>query len=233
MQGGDTDSSVSPPCVVIGGQATRLDAMVNLTRIYTRTGDAGRTRLSDNSETQKTDLRVEAYGSVDETNSTIAVAVALGGLPERVTEMLALIRNEMFDVGADLSTPLQENPDWPALRIEQSSIDRLEAWCDELSDPLPNLRSFILPGGSPSGAQLHVARTVCRRAERVAWRCIEAHGLGTSQESGTGGVNMLAVTYLNRLSDLLFIMSRATNGTEGDVLWVPGTDREKPQKRTK
>lgn len=125
--------------------------MVNLTRIYTRTGDAGRTRLSDNSETEKTDIRVEAYGTVDETNSAIAVAEALGGLPERVSEMLDLIRNEMFDVGADLSTPLQEDPEWPPLRIEQSSIDRIEAWCDELSDPLPNLRSFILPGGSPPG----------------------------------------------------------------------------------
>lgn len=207
--------------------------MVNLTRIYTRTGDAGQTRLADNSETSKTDFRVEAYGTVDEANATIAVAVALGGLPERVTEMLARIRNEMFDVGADLATPLQENPEWPPLRIEQSSIDRLEAWCDELSDPLPNLRSFILPGGSPAGAQLHVARTVCRRAERVAWRCVELHGTDTTTERGSGGVNLLAVTYLNRLSDLLFIMSRATSGTDGEVLWVPGTDRDKPAKNTK
>ncbi len=207
--------------------------MVNLTRIYTRTGDAGQTRLADNFETSKTDLRVEAYGTVDEANATIAVAVALGGLPERVTEMLALIRNEMFDVGADLATPLQDNPEWPPLRIEQSSIDRLEAWCDELGDPLPNLRSFILPGGTPSGAQLHVARTVCRRAERVAWRCLTSHGTEVAENPGEGGVNVLAVTYLNRLSDLLFIMSRATNGAEGDVLWVPGTDREKPAGRKK
>lgn len=204
--------------------------MVNLTRIYTRTGDAGRTRLADNSEAAKTDLRVEAYGTVDETNSVIAVAVALGGLPQRVEEMLGLIRNELFDVGADLSTPLQEDPDWPPLRIEQSSIDRLEAWCDELGDDLPDLRSFILPGGSPSGAQLHVARTVCRRAERVAWACVETYGTETAPGRGEGGINLLAVTYLNRLSDLLFIMSRATNGAQGDVLWVPGTDREKPQR---
>lgn len=207
--------------------------MVNLTRIYTRTGDAGLTRLADNSETSKTDLRVEAYGTVDEANATIAVAVALGGLPERVTEMLDLIRNEMFDVGADLATPLQEDPAWPPLRIEQSSIDRLEVWCDELSDPLPNLRSFILPGGSPSGAQLHVARTVCRRAERVAWHCLNFHGAEVSDRPGDGGVNILAVTYLNRLSDLLFIMTRATNGAGADVLWIPGTDREKPQKNKK
>lgn len=210
-----------------------LGTMVNLTRIYTRTGDAGATRLADNSQTTKTDLRVEAYGTVDEANASIAVAVALGGLPERVTEMLALIRNELFDVGADLATPLQESPEWPPLRIEQSSIDRLEEWCDELSDPLPDLRSFILPSGSPAGAQLHVSRTVCRRAERVAWRCVAEYGTETTRERGTGGINTLAVTYLNRLSDLLFIMSRAVSGTDGEVLWVPGTDREKPSRNTK
>lgn len=205
--------------------------MVNLTRIYTRTGDGGSTRLADNSEARKTDLRVEAYGTVDEANSAIALAVALGGLPPRVDEMLALVRNELFDVGADLSTPLQSDPEWPPLRIEQPSIDRLEAWCDELGEDLPNLRSFILPGGSPSGAQLHVARTVCRRAERVAWSCVETFGTDTAETPGQGGINPLAVTYLNRLSDLLFIMSRATNGADGDVLWIPGTDREKPGRR--
>lgn len=204
--------------------------MVNLTRIYTRTGDAGTTRLSDNSEAAKTDLRVEAYGTVDETNAAIGVAVALGGLPARVDEMLALIRNELFDVGADLSTPLHPSPEWPPLRIEQHSIDRLEAWCDELGEALPNLRSFILPGGTPSGAQLHVARTLCRRAERIAWHCVDHHGSEPSEERGAGGINLLAVTYLNRLSDLLFIMSRSTNGEAGDVLWVPGTDREKPSR---
>lgn len=204
--------------------------MVNLTRIYTRTGDAGETRLADNSVASKTDLRVEAYGTVDETNATIAVAVALGGLPARLVEMLDLVRNELFDVGADLSTPLHSDPEWPPLRIEQSSVDRLENWCDELSSELSDLRSFILPGGTPSGAQLHVARTVCRRAERVAWSCVAEHGTETSDERGTGGVNLLAVTYLNRLSDLLFIMSRTANGPEGDVLWVPGTDRPKPER---
>lgn len=197
--------------------------MVTLSKIYTRTGDAGTTRLSDNSEVRKTDLRVEAYGHVDEANSAVGLAVALGGLPERVVEMLALVRNELFDVGADLSNPLDPDPQWPPLRIEQASIDRLEAYCDELQDDLPVLRSFILPGGTPAGAQLHVARTIARRAERAAWRCAEEHGL-----DGDGGVNSLAITYLNRLSDLLFIMSRAANGTEHEVLWVPGTDREKP-----
>ncbi|MDO5091976.1 MAG: cob(I)yrinic acid a,c-diamide adenosyltransferase [Propionibacteriaceae bacterium] len=205
--------------------------MVNLTRIYTRTGDAGTTRLSDNSEVPKTDWRVEAYGAVDETNSTIAVAVALGGLPERVVDMLSLIRNELFDVGADLSTPKHPNPQYPPLRIEQTSIDRLENWCDELGADLPNLRSFILPGGPPAVAQLHVARTVCRRAERTAWRAVAAFGTEPASERGTGGVNLLAVTYLNRLSDLLFTMCRTAAGAEGDVLWVPGTDREVPSKR--
>ncbi|MHA6511692.1 cob(I)yrinic acid a,c-diamide adenosyltransferase [Tessaracoccus sp. Z1128] len=197
--------------------------MVTLSKIYTRTGDAGTTRLSDNSEVPKTDLRVEAYGHVDEANSVIGVAVAVGGLPERLVEMLALIRNELFDVGADLSTPLNPSPAWPPLRIEQASVDRLEGFCDELQETLPVLRSFILPGGTHAGAQLHVARTVTRRAERAAWRCVEAHG--TDPE---GGVNVLAITYLNRLSDLLFIMSRSANGTDGEILWVPGTDRVKP-----
>lgn len=202
--------------------------MVNLTRIYTRTGDAGTTRLSDNAEVPKTDLRVEAYGAVDETNACIALAMSHGDLPPRVVEMLDLIRNELFDVGADLSTPQHPDPQWPPLRIEQSSIDRLEAWCDELGEDLPNLRSFILPGGSPTVAGLHVARTVCRRAERIAWRAVEQHGTEPSTEKGCGGINLLAVTYLNRLSDLLFTMCRASAGPDGDVLWVPGTDREAP-----
>lgn len=205
--------------------------MVNLTRIYTRTGDAGSTRLSDNTKTSKTDLRVEAYGTIDETNCAIGLALAFEGLPSRLVEMLDLIRNELFDVGADISTPLQEDPDWPPLRIEQPSIDRLEWWCDELSEGMPNLRSFILPGGTPAAAQLHVARTICRRAERIAWRCLEEHGTKATPERGNGGVNPLAITYLNRLSDLLFIMTREVNGAEGDILWVAGTDRPKPERK--
>lgn len=200
--------------------------MVILSKIYTRTGDAGKTRLADNSEVAKTDLRVDAYGATDETNSAIGLAIAFGGLPERVVEMLALIRNEIFDVGADLSTPLNPSPEWPPLRIEQRSIDRLEGYCDELQDQLTVLRSFILPGGTPAGAQLHVARTIARRAERAAWRCREEFGTGE-----VGGVNPLAITYLNRLSDLLFIMARVANGDQAEVLWVQGTDREKPAKR--
>lgn len=197
--------------------------MVTLSKIYTRTGDGGSTRLSDNSEVAKTDLRVEAYGHVDEANAAIGLAVAFDGLPDRLVEMLALIRNELFDVGADLSNPLNPDPKWPPLRIEKHSIDRLEAYCDELQEGLPVLRSFILSGGTPSGAQLHVARTITRRAERAAWRCSEEFGSDVE-----GGINPLAVKYLNRLSDLLFIMSRVANGTEGETLWVPGTDREKP-----
>lgn len=197
--------------------------MVTLSKIYTRTGDKGTTRLVDNSEVRKTDLRVEAYGHVDECNSAVGVALALGGLPGRVVEMLALIQNELFDLGSDIANPLDPAPKWEPLRIEQPSIDRLEGFCDELQEQLPVLRSFILPGGSPAGAQLHVARTIARRAERAAWRCAEEHGF-----DAVGGVNPLAITYLNRLSDLLFIMSRAANGTQQEVLWIPGTDREKP-----
>ena len=189
--------------------------MVTLSKIYTRTGDAGTTRLSDNSEVRKTDLRVEAYGHVDEANSAVGLAVALGGLPERVVEMLALVRNELFDVGADISNPLDPDPKWPPLRIEQAYIDRLEGWIDEFNEELADLTSFILPGGTPAGAYLHVARTVARRAERAAWAAVEAYPETTSA---------LPAKYLNRLSDLLFVLGRVAN-PDGDVLWVPGGER--------
>ena len=200
--------------------------MVQLTRIYTRTGDAGRTRLSDMSEAAKTDLRVEAYGQVDEANSILGVATARGDLPERLNDALRLIQNELFDLGADLSTPLSDDPPWEPLRIVQPCIDRLEGWCDELSDQVGPLSSFILPGGTQTAAQLHVARTVVRRAERTAWRAAELHGLDEP-----GGVNPLAITYLNRLSDLLFLAARVANAEVGDVLWVPGTDRQPTEPR--
>lgn len=200
--------------------------MVNLTRIYTRTGDAGSTRLSDLSTTRKTDLRVEAYGHVDEANATIGLAVTLGGLPDAVVAVLREVSNELFDVGADLSNPLVAEPQWEPLRITQGSIDRLEAWCDEFSEGLPNLVSFILPGGTPGAAHLHLARTVVRRAERAGWAAAEAYGLEESTGEQPGGVNILALTYLNRLSDLLFILGRVANLGVGDVLWVPGKDRE-------
>lgn len=200
--------------------------MVNLNRIYTRTGDVGSTRLSDMSLARKTDARVQAYGDVDEANSIIGVALAMGGLAPEVSDLLRLVQNELFDLGADLSNPLTATSAYPPLRIEQPSIDRLEAWCDTYTDRLPALTSFILPGGSPAAAHLHQARTVVRRAERSAWVAVETYGTEAAQDDGSpGGVNALAVTYLNRLSDLLFILTRIANGTDGDILWVPGGER--------
>jgi cob(I)alamin adenosyltransferase len=205
--------------------------MVRLTRIYTRTGDAGQTRLSDLSPVDKTDPRVEAYGDVDEANSVIGVALAVGGMPDDVAAVLRSVQNEMFDLGADLSTPLRaptSTDPSPQLRITQEYVDRLEAWCDQFGDPLPSLKSFILPGGSPAAAQLHVARTVVRRAERAAWVAVEAYGTeAIADAERQGGVSILAITYLNRLSDLLFILTRVVNRTDGDVLWVPGGDRSR------
>lgn len=201
--------------------------MVRLTRIYTRTGDGGDTRLADMSVARKTDPRVEAYGDVDETNSALGVAIALGQLPAEVTGVLHTIQNELFDLGADLSKPLRPtDPEQPDLRVTQASIDRLERWCDEFSEPLGSLSSFILPGGRAGAAQLHVARTVARRAERAAWVAAEAYGTEpVAEPDRPGGVNPLAITYLNRLSDLLFILTRVVNGPEGDVLWIPGGER--------
>lgn len=208
--------------------------MVTLSRIYTRTGDHGSTRLVDNSVAAKSDPRVEAYGLVDAANAAIGLALALdrdGGLDHPVREALAVIQNELFDVGADLANPLVANPKWEPLRTVASSVERLEHWCDEFGEGLPTLRSFILPGGNPVGAQLHVCRTAVRTAERAAWRAVEEYGTQTAEEGSDqpGGVNELAVTYLNRLSDLLFILSRVANRAEEDssdeVLWVPGGER--------
>jgi cob(I)alamin adenosyltransferase len=190
---------------------------VNLTRIYTRTGDAGETRLGDMSKTTKTDPRLAAYGEVDEANSSIGVAIAAGHLNSSLVLLLTRIQNDLFDVGADLCNPIAPDPEYPPLRITQDYIDRLEGWCDEYNNRLTKLRSFILPGGSVGSAYLNVARTVTRRAERAAWAAVEAHG---------PSVNLLAITYLNRLSDLLFILGRVANlSSGGDVLWVPGGDR--------
>jgi len=190
--------------------------MVNLTRIYTRTGDAGQTRLGDMSLTTKTDLRLRAYADVDEANAQLGVALALGGLEDDVVAVVTHVQNDLFDVGADFCTPVVAEPEFPPLRIEQEYVDRLEAWCDSYNESLPNLRSFILNGGTPGGALLHVARTVVRRAERSAWAAHAEHA-----ES----MNVLAITYLNRLSDLLFILARHANREQGDVLWVPGGER--------
>ena len=188
---------------------------VHLTRIYTRTGDDGTTGLSDFSRVSKNDPRLIAYADCDEANAAIGVAVALGQPSDRLLEVLRQIQNDLFDAGADLSTPVVADPQYPPLRIEQSYIDRLESWCDEYNEPLPALSSFILPGGTALSALLHVARTVARRAERSAWEAVAAHG---------DSISVLPARYLNRLSDLLFILSRVAN-PGGDVLWQPGGTR--------
>ena len=208
----------------------RVWAVVHPTRIYTRTGDGGQTRLVDMSLTAKTDPRVAAYGDVDEANSQLGVALAAGGLPGPIGALLARIQNELFDLGADLGNPLRVSYPHEPLRITQDYVDRLETACDTFGDPLPALRSFGLPGGPPGAAQLHVARTIVRRAERTAWAAAERYGTEPATGGdGPGGVNPVAIAYLNRLSDLLFILARAANRTEptapGDVLWVPGGDR--------
>lgn len=188
---------------------------VHLTRIYTRTGDDGTTGLSDMSRVAKTDARLVAYADCDEANAAIGAALALGHPDTQITDVLRQIQNDLFDAGADLSTPIVENPKHPPLRIAQSYIDRLEGWCDAYNAGLPALKSFVLPGGSPLSALLHVARTVVRRAERSAWAAVDAH---------PEGVSVLPAKYLNRLSDVLFILSRVAN-PDGDVLWRPGGDR--------
>ena len=190
--------------------------MVNLTRIYTRTGDAGETRLGDMSVTSKNDLRLEAYADVDEANAHIGVALSLGGLEDEVVRVLTTVQNDLFDVGADLCTPVVPDPEFPPLRIEPEYVERLESWCDEFNADLPKLRSFILNGGTPGAAHLHVARTVVRRAERAAWAAYREHA---------ETMNVLAIKYLNRLSDLVFILARHANRANGDVLWKPGGER--------
>jgi cob(I)alamin adenosyltransferase len=190
-------------------------AVVNLTRIYTRTGDAGTTRLGDMSETSKNDLRLRAYADVDEANAQLGMVLA-HDVEEPVRAILIHVQNDLFDVGADFCTPVVEDPEHPPLRITQEYVDRLEGWCDEYNEHLPKLRSFILSGGTPTAARLHVARTVIRRAERSAWAAYDVHG-----ES----MNPTAIRYLNRLSDLVFILARHANRENGDVLWVPGGER--------
>jgi cob(I)alamin adenosyltransferase len=191
---------------------------VHLTRIYTRTGDDGTTGLSDFSRVSKNDARLAAYADCDEANSAIGVAIALGHPDDEVAGVLRQIQNDLFDAGADLSTPVVENPEHPPLRINQAQIDRIEKWCDQYNEPLPALNSFVLPGGTPLSALLHVARTVVRRAERSAWAAVDANA---------DGVNVLPAKYLNRLSDLLFILARAAN-PGGDVLWRPGGSADGP-----
>ena len=186
--------------------------MVRLTRIYTKTGDAGQTHLGDMSRVEKTDPRLVAYADVDETNSVLGVALALGAPEAAVAELLRSIQNDLFDVGADLCTPVTADPEFPPLRITAAYTERLEAACDQYNASLPKLDSFILPGGTPAAALLHQSRVVARRAERSVWALLEADGERTNPETAR---------YLNRLSDLLFILARVTN-PDGDILWEPG-----------
>lgn len=200
--------------------------MVILSRIYTRTGDDGQTALGDMSRTGKNDPRLLAYADTDETNSAIGVAIAAGELPPELTAVLTRVQNELFDVGADLCTPLILDPEYPPLRVGQPWIDDVEADCDHFNEQVETLRSFILPGGSPGAAYLHVARTVARRAERSAWAALATYG---DQPGEPGGVNPLTARYLNRLSDLLFVLARVANlPVGGDVLWQPGGGRAEP-----
>jgi cob(I)alamin adenosyltransferase len=191
---------------------------IHLTRIYTRTGDDGTTALGDMSRVRKTDARLGAYADVDEANSVIGVALALGNLPDDVVRVLTQVQNDLFDVGADLCTPIKDRPEFVPLRVTDAYVERLEAACDAFNEPLGKLASFILPGGSAGATLLHLARTVVRRAERSTWKL-------TEQEPET--TSPLPARYLNRLSDLLFILARATNGVAGrpDVLWEPGAHR--------
>jgi cob(I)alamin adenosyltransferase len=184
---------------------------VRLNRIYTRGGDTGETSLGDGSRVAKLDLRIKAYGIVDELNSQLGLALTASDLPAELWTVLERVQNELFDVGADLSVPFA-GPD-ERLRVTQPMIDRLEALCDEHNATLPELKSFVLPGGTEAAARIHVARAVCRRAELAA---LEA--------AAVERVNPLAVVYLNRLSDLLFILARAANLLAGrdEPLWRPG-----------
>ena len=191
--------------------------MVNLTRIYTKTGDDGTTFLWDMSRTSKNDTRLEAYADVDEANSSIGVVLALAPSDDpAVTKVLIRIQNDLFDVGADLCTPVIDDPKVEPLRVVESQINFLEEQIDFYNKDLEELRSFVLPSGTAGAALLHVARTVTRRAERSTWHAIHSFG---------AGVNPLTAKYLNRLSDLLFVLARHANKKTGDTLWVPGANR--------
>jgi cob(I)alamin adenosyltransferase len=184
---------------------------VNLTRIYTRLGDSGETHLGDMSRVPKTHPRIEAYGTVDELNAHLGVAIATSGLPAPYGEWLRRIQNDLFDVGADVAVP--HGGDRERLRVQPGQTAWLEERCDEVNATLEPLRSFVIPGGTAAAAQLHVCRTVCRRAERAAIACGDELG-------------EQVVRYLNRLSDLLFILSRGANGSE-EPLWQPGAGQRR------
>jgi len=192
--------------------ARERDEPVRLTRIYTRGGDTGETSLGDGSRASKLDARIAAYGTVDELNAALGVVLA-GDLPDGLSAPLVRVQNDLFDLGADLSVPLELEG---RLRVTQAQVDELEQLCDHFNEGLPELRSFVLPGGTAAAAHLHVARTVCRRAERDVWSAAEEHEL-----------NPLVAVYLNRLSDLFFILSRYANASAGSAepLWKPGGER--------
>jgi cob(I)alamin adenosyltransferase len=194
----------------------RSENPVVLSRIYTRTGDDGTTALGDGSRTAKTDPRLAAYADVDEANCAIGMAITFGDLTADICRVLSRVQNELFDVGADLANPVTASPPYPPLRIDGAYITRLEGECDSYNSGLPVLRSFLLPGGSPGSTLLHMARAVTRRAERSAWAAAGQHG---------DSVSPLPARYLNRLSDLLFILARRANAGHEDVLWKPGGDR--------
>jgi len=200
---------------------------VHLTRIYTRTGDDGTTGLSDFSRVPKTDPRLAAYADSEEANAAIGVVLSVGAPPVGIVAPLRQVQNDLFDVGADLATPIVDDPEYHAraaepapraLRVTERQVERLEGWCDQFNSELPTLTSFILPGGTPAAAYLHVARTVTRRAERSTWAAVAADPECTS---------VLPAHYLNRLSDLLFILGRVANAV-GEVLWVPGGPETPP-----
>jgi cob(I)alamin adenosyltransferase len=195
----------------------RSENPVVLSSIYTRTGDGGSTALADGSRTAKTDSRLGAYADVEEANAAIGMAMTFGELGADVVAVLSRVQNELFDVGADLANPVTDTPQpYPPLRIDETYITRLEAECDGFNSALPVLRSFLLPGGSRGATLLHVARTVTRRAERSAWAAASEHG---------DSLSPLPARYLNRLSDLLFILCRVANAGHPDVLWKPGGER--------
>jgi cob(I)alamin adenosyltransferase len=194
----------------------RASSTVHLTRIYTRTGDDGTTALGDMSRVRKTAHRVAAYGDVDEANCAIGLALATGDIDDDLRGLLTTIQNELFDVGADLCSPIVEAPKWAPLRIDAGYVEDLEAACDDYNGRLATLDSFILPGGTPAAAALHLARTVTRRAERAVWALLETEPDAT---------NPLCAAYLNRLSDLLFILGRVANASTGDRTWSPRAGR--------
>ncbi len=192
--------------------------MVYLNRIYTKTGDAGETALGDGTRVMKTHPRIAAYGGVDELNAVLGFVI-VQGVPEAMSGLLTHIQNDLFDVGADLCLPESDAPPpYPPLRVTSSQVDQLEQWIDRFNEPLTPLHSFVLPGGSMAAATLHIARTVCRRVE-----------IGVLELAATEPINPQIAIYLNRLSDLLFVLSRAANQNgAGDVLWIPGKHRQPP-----